>query len=189
MKRLNFLIWGLIFTLLASTVSPNFVSAKELESKESVLSESILYNFDTKKLELDEETAKEKYDFTNEELNYYSETLESLTPKEVDDTLLDLGIDMEKFDGEIIYKENENGEITPYAAMAILAGIGLVTIMGYFFWDRYLTHVEKMNFANQCYAKDGYPVVDSRDDAGLSGITDVMEARKIGGFNFACKKP
>lgn len=44
-----FLIWGLIFTLLASTVSPNFVSAKELESKESVLSESILYNFDTKK--------------------------------------------------------------------------------------------------------------------------------------------
>ncbi|MCM0627112.1 hypothetical protein M5J14_21685 [Lysinibacillus sp. OL1_EC] len=188
MKKLNFFICSLILTLIVSTVLPNFAHANELASKESALAESVLYNFNTKKLEFDEETAKEKYHFTDEELNYY-ESLESLTPKEVNNTLLTLGIDMENYDGDIIYKENEDGEITPYAVVAWLAGIGLVSFIGYFFWDRYLTHKEKMNYMNRCFDQGGNPIIDSRDDAGLNGQTNATEARKIGGYNFACEKP
>ncbi|GAB0171769.1 chromosome partitioning protein ParB [Lysinibacillus sp. CTST325] len=188
MKKFNVFICSLILTLIVSTVLPNFAYANELESKESALAESLLYNFNTQTLEFDEEAAKEIYNFTDEELSYY-ESLESLTPEEVNNTLLTLGIDMENYDGNIIYKEDENGEIQEFAVVAWLAGIGLVSFIGYFFWDRYLTHKEKMNYMDQCFAQGGNPVIDSRDDAGLRGKTSETEAKKIGGYNFACEKP
>ena len=48
MKKFNVFICGLIFALIVSTVSPSFVQANELASKESALAESVLYNFNTK---------------------------------------------------------------------------------------------------------------------------------------------
>ncbi|MED4889619.1 hypothetical protein MKY88_22665 [Lysinibacillus sp. FSL R7-0073] len=189
MKKFNVFICGLILALIVSTVSPSFVHANEIASKESALAESVLYNFDTKKLEFDEEAAKEEYNFTDEELNYYESSIESLTPEEVNNKLLTLGIDMENYDGNIIYKEDENGEVQGFAVIAWLAGIGFVSFVGYFFWDRYLTHKEKMNYMNKCFAQGGNPIIDSRDKSGLKGQTSAAEAERIGGYNFACEKP
>ncbi|MFW7188531.1 MULTISPECIES: hypothetical protein [Lysinibacillus] len=188
MKKLQFFICSLIVTLIVATIFPNFANADEYGRKESVLAESIYYNLATQTLEFDEEAAQKLYHFTDEELNYY-ESLESLSPNEVHHKLLTFGLDMDNYDGTIIYKENEDGEVTPYAVIAWLAGIGLVSFIGYFFWDRYLTHKEKMNYMNKCFAQGGNPIIDSRDDAGLNGQTNATEARKIGGYNFACQKP
>lgn len=188
MKKVNIFICSLIFTLIISTALPNFAHASELNSKGEALTELILYNFKTKKLEFDDKIAQEKYNFTNEEINYY-EYLETLTSEEVNTKFLELGIDMENYDGDVIYKEDEEGELTKYGVVAWLVGIGFVSIVGYFFWDRYLTHKEKMNYMNKCFAQGGNPVIDSRDNAGLDGTTDAMAAQKIGGYNFACKRP
>lgn len=93
MKKHNYVIYSLIFALLLTTVSPILASAKESTDKEEALSESILYNLNTKKLELDKVIAKEEFDFSNEELNHYSDSFQSLTQEETHELLLDSGLD------------------------------------------------------------------------------------------------
>lgn len=96
---------------------------------------------------------------------------------------------MKNYDDDVNYKEDEEGEPSTYGVVAWLAGIGLGSIVGYFFWERYLTHKGKMNYMNKCFAQRGNPVIDSRDNAGLDGTIDAMAAQKIGGYSFACKIP
>ena len=137
-------------------------------------------------MEFDEEAAKEVYNFTDEELNYYESSLESLTPEEVNNKLLTLGIDMENYDGNIIYKEDENGEVQEFAVIAWLAGIGFVSFVGYFSGIDIL-HIKKNELYGSMFRSGGNPIIDSRDRSGSKVQTNEAEAERIGGYNFACE--
>lgn len=193
MKKSNF-IYMLVAVLFLSIILPNFAHANTNSSvneqnKVIAISESILFNFNTKKLEIDKELAKEKYTFSNSELNHFENVLDSLSIEDTNDLLLNQGIDMENYEGEILLKEDENGVIQPYGwPLIILAGIGIVSFIGYLFYDKYLSDKEKKLLINRCYDAGGFPVIDNRDTSGRYGTTNDSAAVNIGGYNFACSR-
>lgn len=192
MKKFNF-IYMLVTVLVLSLISPSFAQANtdlsvDEQNKAIALSESILFNFNTGKLEIDKELAEEKYTFSNSELNQVENVLDSLSVEETKDLLLAQGIDMENYEGEILLKE-DGDEVIQYAWPIIwLAGIGLISFIGYLFYDKYLSNKEKKNLINRCYDAGGYPVIDNRDISGQYGTTNDSAAVNIGGYNFACSR-
>jgi len=191
-KKFNY-IYMLVTVLVLSLISPSLAQANtdlsvDEQNKAIALSESILFNFNTGKLEIDKELAEEKYTFSNSELNQIENVLDSLSVEETKDLLLAQGIDMENYEGEILLKE-DGDEVIQYAWPIIwLAGIGLVTFIGYLFYDSYLAHKEKKLLIKRCYDAGGYPVIDSRDVSGEYGITNDSAAIVVGGYNFACSR-
>lgn len=192
MKKFNF-IYMLVTVLVLSLISPSLAQANtdlsvDEQNKAIALSESILFNFNTGKLEIDKELAEEKYTFSNSELNQVENVLDSLSVEETKDLLLAQGIDMENYEGEILLKE-DGDEVIQYAWPIIwLAGIGLISFIGYLFYDKYLSNKEKKNLINRCYDAGGYPVIDNRDISGQYGTTNDSAAVNIGGYNFACSR-
>lgn len=192
MKKFNF-IYMLVTVLVLSLISPSLAQANtdlsvDEQNKAIALSESILFNFNTGKLEIDKELAEEKYTFSNSELNQVENVLDSLSVEETKDLLLAQGIDMENYEGEILLKE-DGDEVIQYAWPIIwLAGIGLISFIGYLFYDKYLSNKEKKNLINRCYDAGGYPVIDNRDISGQYGTTNDTAAVNIGGYNFACSR-
>lgn len=192
MKKFNF-IYMLVTVLVLSLISPSLAQANtdlsvDEQNKAIALSESILFNFNTGKLEIDKELAEEKYTFSNSELNQVENVLDSLSVEETKDLLLAQGIDMENYEGEILLKE-DGDEVIQYAWPIIwLAGIGLISFIGYLFYDKYLSDKEKKNLINRCYDAGGYPVIDNRDISGQYGTTNDTAAVNIGGYNFACSR-
>lgn len=192
MKKFNF-IYMLVTVLVLSLISPSLAQANtdlsvDEQNKAIALSESILFNFNTGKLEIDKELAEEKYTFSNSELNQVENVLDSLSFEETKDLLLAQGIDMENYEGEILLKE-DGDEVIQYAWPIIwLAGIGLISFIGYLFYDKYLSDKEKKNLINRCYDAGGYPVIDNRDISGQYGTTNDTAAVNIGGYNFACSR-
>lgn len=190
MKKFNF-IYMLVTVLVLSLISPSLAQANtdlsvDEQNKAIALSESILFNFNTGKLEIDKELAEEKYTFSNSELNQVENVLDSLSVEETKDLLLAQGIDMENYEGEILLKE-DGDEVIQYAWPIIwLAGIGLISFIGYLFYDKYLSNKEKKNLINRCYDAGGYPVIDNRDISGQYGTDSA--AVNIGGYNFACSR-
>lgn len=190
----NNIIYILVTVLFLSLISPGFAHANvdssiEEQKKAIALSESILINLNTGKLEIDKELAQEKYAFPNSELNRIENVLDSLDVEETKNLLLSQGIDMENYEGEILLKEDRDGVIQPFAWQIIwLAGIGLVSFIGYLFYDKYLTDREKRNLINRCYDSGGLPVIDERDTSGRFGTTSDTAAITVGGFNFACAR-
>lgn len=192
MKKFNF-IYMLVTVLVLSLILPSLAHANtdlsvDEQNKAIALSESILFNFNTGKLEIDKELAEEKYTFSNSELNQVENVLDSLSVEETKDLLLAQGIDMENYEGEILLKE-DGDEVIQYAWPIIwLAGIGLISFIGYLFYDKYLADKEKKNLINRCYDAGGYPVIDNRDISGQYGTTNDTAAVNIGGYNFACSR-
>lgn len=192
MKKIKF-TYFLIALIVFSTMVPNFAQAQDFTDKENALGESILYNFETGKLEIVKEFANEKYDFNDSELDYYNEKFNELTVDETNKLLLSQGIDIENYEGDVLYLENNEGTVQPFGVIAILAGIGIVTAIGYFWWDKYLTYKIKQNLIDKCYSIGGSPVFDSRDDSGFKGDPkknrNYYEISSEGGYNFACERP
>ena len=190
----NNIFYILVTVLFLSLISPGFAHANvdssiEEQKRAIALSESILFNLNTEKLEIDKGLAQEKYAFPNSELNRIENVLDSLDVEETKNLLLAQGIDMENYEGEILFKEDRDGVIQPFALPVIwLAGIGLVSFIGYLFYDKYLTDREKRNLINRCYDSGGSPVIDERDTSGRFGTTSDTAAITIGGFNFACAR-
>lgn len=192
MKKPNF-IYTLIAVLCLSIILPSFAHANDFSTDEQnkaiALSESILFNFNTEKLEIDRELAEGKNLFSSSELDHIENVLNSFSVEDTKNLLLNQGIDMENYNGEILLKEDENGDIQPYAWPIIwLAGIGLVSFIGYLFYDKYLSNKEKKNLINRCYDAGGFPVIDNRDISGQYGTTSDSAAVTIGGYNFACSR-
>lgn len=182
----------LILSLIVSSASASLaqvqpVGEQEYSAKVTAFYESIFYNVNTGELELVEEIAAEKYSFTKNELAEMNSMVDSVTKEEVDQLIKEHNIDLASYEGEVLYNENGDELIQPFAFI-YLVGIGLILISAYFFYSRYLDYKEKMTLINRCYDRNGDLVVDSRDKSGVKGKPNEGDAKRVGGYNFACKK-
>lgn len=110
---------------------------------------------------------------------------------DLDDELLTESLKEELLENSVLIPiKDENGTVQPQALpIAYLVGIGVVTVIGYFWWDNYKTAERKKQLINECYRVGGTPVIDERDDFGIKVDPKVtIEAKKVNGFNFACER-
>ena len=111
--------------------------------------------------------------------------LGAFTDEEIDKVLLQNGYDLKetKVSGEDVATTN-------VAPVVWLSGAAIATLVtgALIFSAMYFNHKEKQNLIDKCYENDGYPEVDSRNEAGVEGTTDSAAADHAGGYKFECKK-
>lgn len=176
----------LVFT---SLVSPQ-VQAEKQQDKTAALADSMYYNPQSDEILLNEAQAQQKSsEVTGEDIDLVKDGLNDLSQEEIDQALVDSGYTLDEVKAEDTELATANAlPAIPIAWKVSLAIIGMLGAGALIFTALYFNHQEKMSLIDQCYANDGYPVVDSGDSAGVSGTTDEREAEANGGYNFECRK-
>jgi len=175
----------LVVTTMALMLSTGFaVQAEEAQQGNAIdklnasVQQSFFYDKDTGKIQIDVKRVAELQSISMQEekaLKEANEDLSELSKEETEEILIESGYDPD---------ELEDGEYFTNGIPILLIGIGL--IMAYFFYAKYLDYLEKRDLVRRCTNMGGYPKIDSRDETGLYGTPDGYEAKRIGGYNFAC---
>ncbi|MBK3497204.1 hypothetical protein JFL43_20715 [Viridibacillus sp. YIM B01967] len=173
----------LIMVLLFSTFFSPITKANELSTKEDAINNSTYYSIKTHEIVLNEKQALDlNPNIEQAELDMVKQAIEKLSDAEIDTLLINNGYDLDE-----IKIDTDFGHANIAWFVPIIIGIILV-VGAIFFSTLYFSHEEKMSLINQCYANNGYPVIDSRDEAGVNGTTDSGSANQAGGYKFECKQ-
>ncbi|GKV57031.1 hypothetical protein NCCP2222_29780 [Sporosarcina sp. NCCP-2222] len=185
MERIKklFLVIAAMALMLSTGVAAQAQDANNMNTQDQFnasLSQSLYYDKDTGKVQIDENRMAELQSISFQEaqaLKEINEALSNLSKEETDKKLIEAGYDPEKL---------EDGEYLPNAFPVFLVGIGLILL--YLWYDSYITYKEKTDLINACTRQGGYPKMDKRDISGYWGSPDAGYGFSIGGYNFACMK-
>ncbi|MFB5660306.1 hypothetical protein [Alteribacillus sp. HJP-4] len=184
------LIFAVVFSTFAlsaghaAPAQPNEKDMDEmmLNERDSALVKATFYNTETGTFELDEEIAREHYNFSDEALSSIKIAMEDISPEQAEQLMADANID-------IYDTEEEDGASTQVAPALIWGGIAVIGILtggALIFSSMYFNHQEKTQLIDRCYDEGGNPVVSNQDSAGVNGTTDSGAAERAGGYTFEC---
>lgn len=178
---------GLLASTLAVTQA-TAVEAKEVSGEiDDVISQSVYFVPQTGELSVNEQQVRDAYPDVQIEESVFTDVrsqLKALSDDEVDNLLVENGYDPAEV-------RVADGEATANAAPIVWLVVGGIAALGagaLIFTSMYFSHKEKTELINRCYETGGNPVVDSRDQAGVSGQTKSDEAQADGGYKFECRK-
>lgn len=183
MKKKYFLLF-FVFIFSFSTLFSQTAEAQSNVSKKEALAYSVYYSVKDNILVLNEAEALEKNsNITESDIKEVHKFLNSITENGVNNLLEENGYDLKEI--KLENTELAHANIVWFVPIIIIAILATGTLI---FTSMYFSYKEKKNLVNKCYKHGGYPQIDSRDHTGISGKTNGGAAKKVGGYEFKCKK-